>query len=115
MRRPPRALVRPTHDAMSCSIRECTAPIQRTTWAAQDTPDTNIREMALQGANVWRVNGYIDDCGKIVAGGDKEVPFAFPALPYSAVLAGSVLNAPVPCSTARYWRVLTHSLAAMRR
>ena len=55
-------------------------------WAAQDTPDTNIREMALQGANVWRVNGYIDDCGKIVAGGDKEVPFAFCCV---AVLGGT--------------------------
>jgi hypothetical protein len=29
----------------------------------QDTPDTNIREMALQGANVWRVNGCIDAHG----------------------------------------------------
>ena len=41
-------------------------------FAPEDTPDTNIREMALQGANVWRVNGYIDDCGKIVGGGKEE-------------------------------------------
>ena len=42
-------------------------------FAPEDTPDTNIREMALQGANVWRVNGYIDDCGKIVGGGKEEM------------------------------------------
>jgi threonine synthase len=29
----------------------------------------NVREIALQGASVYRVNGLIDDCGKIVAEG----------------------------------------------
>jgi len=32
----------------------------------------NVREIALQGAHVWRVNGLIDDCGKIVGGGKEE-------------------------------------------
>jgi threonine synthase len=34
-----------------------------------DTPETNVREIALQGAHVWRVDGYIDDCGKLIAEG----------------------------------------------
>lgn len=38
-----------------------------------DTPEVNVREIALQGAKVWRVNGYIDDCGKIVGGGSAEM------------------------------------------
>ena len=37
------------------------------------TLDTNIEEMALQGAKVWRVNGYIDDCGHIVGDGTEEM------------------------------------------
>jgi threonine synthase len=36
-----------------------------------DTPDANVREMALQGARTWRVNGLIDDCGRIVAAGES--------------------------------------------
>ncbi len=34
-----------------------------------DTPEVNVREIALQGAHVWRVNGLINDCGKIVGAG----------------------------------------------
>ncbi|MEA3511542.1 MAG: threonine synthase, partial [Actinomycetota bacterium] len=34
-----------------------------------DTPEVNVREIALQGARVWRVNGLINDCGKIVGAG----------------------------------------------
>ncbi len=34
-----------------------------------DTPEVNVREIALQGGKVWRVNGLIDDCGKIVGAG----------------------------------------------
>ncbi len=39
----------------------------------EDTPDINVREIALQGAKVWKVNGYIDDCGKIVGEGKKPM------------------------------------------
>jgi threonine synthase len=35
----------------------------------EDTPEINVREIALQGARVYRVNGLIDDCGKIVGEG----------------------------------------------
>ena len=31
--------------------------------------DANVREIAAQGARVYRVNGLIDDCGKIVGDG----------------------------------------------
>ncbi|HBV61649.1 MAG TPA: threonine synthase [Rhodopirellula sp.] len=37
-----------------------------------DTPETNVREIAAQGARVWRVNGLINDCGKLVGAG-KEI------------------------------------------
>ena len=38
-----------------------------------DTPEVNVREIALQGGKVWRVNGLINDCGKIVADGESEM------------------------------------------
>jgi threonine synthase len=34
-----------------------------------DTPEINVREIAAQGARVWRVNGLINDCGRIVKEG----------------------------------------------
>lgn len=34
-----------------------------------DTPQVNVCEIAAQGAKVWRVNGLINDCGRIVAQG----------------------------------------------
>ena len=37
-----------------------------------DTPEINVREIAMQGARVWRVNGLIDDCGAIVGKGAAE-------------------------------------------
>jgi threonine synthase len=37
----------------------------------EDTPEVNVREIALQGAKVWRVNGLINDCGKIVGEGKQ--------------------------------------------
>lgn len=37
-----------------------------------DTPEINVREIAMQGARVYRVNGLIDDCGAIVAKGAAE-------------------------------------------
>ncbi|MCA8927592.1 MAG: threonine synthase [Alphaproteobacteria bacterium] len=39
----------------------------------EDTPDINVREIQLQGAKVWKVNGYIDDCGKIVGEGKEPM------------------------------------------
>ncbi|MBN8809549.1 MAG: threonine synthase [Sphingomonas sp.] len=37
-----------------------------------DTPEVNVREIALQGGRVYRVNGLIDECGAIVAKGAAE-------------------------------------------
>jgi threonine synthase len=37
-----------------------------------DTPEVNVREIARQGARVWRVDGLIDDCGAIVAAGAER-------------------------------------------
>jgi threonine synthase len=49
------------------------AGIKTTVFCPEDTPDVNVSEIALQGANVYRVNGLIDDCGKIVAAGTAKV------------------------------------------
>jgi threonine synthase len=38
----------------------------------EDTPEANVREIALQGGQVWRVNGLIDECGAIVAEGTRQ-------------------------------------------
>jgi threonine synthase len=38
----------------------------------EDTPEINLSEMALQGAHVWRVNGLINDCGRLVAQGKER-------------------------------------------
>ena len=42
-------------------------------FAPEDTPEINLREIAEQGAKTWRVNGYIDDCGKIVGEGKEAM------------------------------------------
>src|SRR3954470_24857338 len=49
------------------------AGIKTTVFCPQDTPEVNVREIALQGATVYRVNGLIDDCGKIVMEGQAKV------------------------------------------
>jgi len=45
---------------------------QATVFCPSDTPDINIREIELQGASTWKVNGLINDCGKIVAEGKEK-------------------------------------------
>jgi threonine synthase len=49
------------------------AGIKTTIFCPEDTPEVNVREIAAQGATVYRVNGLIDDCGKIVAEGKAKV------------------------------------------
>jgi len=46
--------------------------IETIVFCPDDTPEVNVREIAMQGARVWRVNGLIDDCGAIVAKGAAE-------------------------------------------
>jgi threonine synthase len=48
------------------------AGIRATVFCPHDTPEINLSEIALQGATVYRVNGLIDDCGKLVGQG-REV------------------------------------------
>src|SRR5271165_2427039 len=38
-----------------------------------DTPAVNVREIAMQGAEVFLVNGLIDDCGRLVSDGERSV------------------------------------------
>lgn len=45
------------------------AGIDLTVFCPSDTPDINIREIGALGAAVYRVDGLIDDCGKLVAEG----------------------------------------------
>jgi threonine synthase len=47
--------------------------IKTTIFCPEDTPEVNVSEIALQGASVYRVNGLIDDCGKIVGEGRDKV------------------------------------------
>jgi threonine synthase len=49
------------------------AGIKTTVFCPEDTPEVNVSEIALQGASVYRVNGLIDDCGKIVGEGKDKV------------------------------------------
>src|SRR5256886_2961218 len=48
------------------------AGIRTTIFCPQDTPEVNVSEIELQGATVYRVNGLIDDCGKIVGEGKAK-------------------------------------------
>src|SRR4051812_25745171 len=43
--------------------------IRTTIFCPEDTPEINLSEIALEGAHVYRVNGLIDDCGKLVGQG----------------------------------------------
>jgi len=49
------------------------AGIRTTIFCPEDTPEVNVSEIELQGATVYRVNGLIDDCGKIVGEGKAKV------------------------------------------
>ena len=48
------------------------AGLRTSIFCPDDTPEINISEIELQGASVYRVNGLINDCGKIVGDG-KEI------------------------------------------
>jgi threonine synthase len=57
--------------AMAAYASHC--GIKTTIFCPEDTPEVNVSEIGLQGAAVYRVNGLIDDCGKIVAEGKAKV------------------------------------------
>ena len=49
------------------------AGLRSTVFCPDDTPEINVNEIALQGSDVWRVNGLINDCGAIVGAGKEPV------------------------------------------
>jgi threonine synthase len=49
------------------------AGMAATVFCPDDTPAVNVREIAMQGARVYLVDGLIDDCGRLVAEGEKEL------------------------------------------
>jgi threonine synthase len=49
------------------------ARIESWVFCPDDTPEINVRETALQGAKVWRVNGLINDCGRLVGEGRETM------------------------------------------
>src|SRR6202034_2128559 len=58
--------------ATSCGIKT-------TIFCPADTPEVNVSEIELQGATVYRVNGLIDDCGKIVGAGKTKAGWFEPS------------------------------------
>ena len=49
------------------------AGIETYVFCPDDTPIVNMAEIALQGARLFRVNGLINDCGKIVGEGKQAM------------------------------------------
>jgi threonine synthase len=49
------------------------AGIESYVFCPDDTPTVNVREIALQGAHTWLVNGLINDCGRIVGEGKEAM------------------------------------------
>jgi len=49
------------------------AGIGAVVFCPEDTPAVNVREIAMQAAEVFLVDGLIDDCGKLVAEGERAV------------------------------------------
>lgn len=47
--------------------------LQATVFCPADTPEVNVREIELQGARVYRVDGLINDCGRIVGEGKERI------------------------------------------
>jgi threonine synthase len=48
------------------------AGIETIVFCPDDTPEVNVREISAQGSRVYRVNGLIDDCGKLVGEGAAQ-------------------------------------------
>ena len=48
------------------------AGIESLCFCPSDTPEVNLQEMAFYGAKTFKVNGLINDCGKIVKAGAEQ-------------------------------------------
>jgi threonine synthase len=69
------------------------AGMRTTVFCPEDTPEINVREIAAQGARIFRVNGLIDQCGKLVAAGRDTVGW----------FDVSTLNEPLASRERRRW------------
>ena len=49
------------------------AKMNATVLCPSDTPEINVREIQQQGARTWKVNGLINDCGRIVQEGKSKI------------------------------------------
>ena len=49
------------------------AGMKASVFCPADTPEINVREIRQHGAGVWKVNGLIGDCGRIVGEGREHV------------------------------------------
>ncbi len=49
------------------------AGLESYVFVPEDTPEVNVREIAYAGAKVFRVDGLIDECGRIVAEGTERM------------------------------------------
>ncbi len=69
-----RAMGIPTNgNAGAAMAAYCTAAgITAHCYCPADTPEANLREIACFGASLTRVDGMIDDCGKLVAAGERD-------------------------------------------
>lgn len=47
------------------------AGIEAYVFCPDDTPEVNVREIGIYGAKVFRVNGLINDCGRLVGDGKR--------------------------------------------
>jgi threonine synthase len=68
-----RAMAMPTNgNAGAAMAAYCArAGIEAYVFCPDDTPTVNVREIGMQGAKVFLVNGLIDDCGRLVAEGER--------------------------------------------
>ncbi|MHA6286989.1 threonine synthase [Maricaulis sp. CAU 1757] len=70
-----RRLAMPTNGNAGAALSAYASRMGMESWcfAPEDTPEVNLREMALQGAHVYRVNGLIHHCGALVAEGKEKM------------------------------------------
>ena len=68
-------LAMPTNGNAGAAMSAYASRMGMKSWcfAPEDTPEANLREMALQGAKVFKVNGYIHHCGAIVGAGKEKM------------------------------------------
>ncbi|MAC88704.1 threonine synthase [Maricaulis sp.] len=68
-------LAMPTNGNAGAALSAYASRMGMESWcfAPEDTPEANLREMALQGAHVFKVNGYIHHCGALVGAGKEKM------------------------------------------